>query len=239
MKDFLVLGDGFLSKEFQASGFDFKTFKIKNTDSCYKDFFTEMKKSPQFIINTIAMTDTKLCEKEPQKCYEINSFFPAFLADFCKVTGRKLIQISTGCVYGNSEGAKETDFCPENLSVYCRSKLFVDRLIEDYHLVIRPRLLFSETRKHPKNLIDRLKKFNKFTEEINSITKCIDIVNATVLLKNQTGIFNIKSFDTSMYQLAQNLNLKGEKISSSSLDNNLYPNVIMDTTKFENFKKIL
>lgn len=155
--------------------------------------------------------------------------------------GSKLIQISTGCLYGQQPGRIKETTNPRPVGFYAVSKYVADELLKDTALIIRPRLLYSDLVSHPKNLLNRILKFDKFTVEKNSMTHCEDIIKACSLLKDEVGIFNVSSMDTSMNELALNLDLEGEAISAAEIDKNLpddlkgfYPNILLDTEKYSN-----
>ena len=217
----LIIGNGFLGKEFIRHGYKYFTTSDKLRFKTPKEFDLSPDDIPapiQFIskleniidylqindkvtintiINCIGIADTRYCEDKQNfinDVMHVNGFVPETLSGFCKNHRIKFVQISTGCLYDTrAKGTvKETDF----LSAHC--KYVISKWIgelgcdEQRDLIIRPRLYFSDV-DCKLNLISKLKRFNTILNEFNSVTSTRTIVEAvTALLKaDQSGIFNV------------------------------------------------
>jgi dTDP-4-dehydrorhamnose reductase len=222
---YLVLGDGFLGQAFKREGYNVASIRdIKDPA------FISGYKQAEVIVNCVAFTDTRKGKdvKNWKEVFEINSIFPCTLFHRLKEDGKKLIHISTGCVYGYNESLpSETDYC-RPMDLYAHSKLIADEYLKKENvLILRPRLLYG-TFSHPKNLFNRLAKFSSFFDKINSVTSVEQIVHTVPLLITETGIFNIDSDILSMHEIAEIMGLNPIK-NEAVLCN--FPNILMAVGK--------
>jgi hypothetical protein len=94
---------------------------------------------------------------------------------------------------------------------------------------------------NPKNLLCKLPRFSRFVDILNSCTDITEIPKATASLigLEQVGIFNIACDGAmSMWDIAQLVGLKGERLSGRDLvqQEKLYlVNNIMDISKLKQF----
>lgn len=244
----LVLGKGFLGKQFEKNGYRVlgkEEFRFV-TDVHYADLssFSVLKDgSYEVIINTIGKSNTRWCEKQEnwKETFKVNSELPYLLSEHCKKHGKKLVHISSGCVYDeNSRPQTEED----HVSSHC--KYVVSKLAGEYgcdparDLILRPRLFFGEDW-DKNNLLSKISRFENFLTEVNSFTNTQTIVEATqALLDNeQVGIFNVAERGyTSLWNIIKSIGLCGGRMTGGELRSRegLYlVNNIMDTTKLEQF----
>jgi len=252
----LVLGKGFLGKEYEKHGytvwgrdkFEFtKTYKSysfhEKTTEVSNRLYNNINKF-DVIINCIGSADTRKCEEPDNwdQTYSLNSELPTILSQYCKNMDKKFIHISTGCVYDNNNTPQKEDGF---LSSHCR--YVVSKLCAEYgcdpqrDLILRPRLYFSGT-DDKNNLLTKLPTFTRHLNEINSYTSLRTIVEATtaLLINNQSGIFNVANTGYSTLEqivsilgLEQKPTIGGEDLQSTqgiALVNN-----ILDTSKLEEF----
>ena len=237
----VVLGRGFLGKEFERHGFEvWGRDKFQFPENDFKNL-----KDYDVVINCIGIADTRACE-DPEQWENIlhtNSIFVSVLSWYCKEFGKKLVHISTGCVYDkNNSPQKETDF----VSSHCRyvvSKLNAEYSCHPNDLILRPRLYFSDV-EDKNNLLTKLPKFNKHLTEINSYTSTRTIVEATEALfgYNQSGVFNVAQEGyATIEQICQHIGiekkptLNGEELRQ---EQGLYlVNNILDISKLKQFYK--
>ena len=240
MKDkTIVLGRGFLGKEFERHGFEvWGRDKFQFPEDDFKNL-----KDYDVIINCIGIADTRACEDPDQwkNILHTNSIFVSVLSWYCREFGKKLVHISTGCVYDkNNSPQKETDF----VSSHCRyvvSKLNAEYSCHPNDLILRPRLYFGDV-DDKNNLLTKLPKFNKHLTEINSYTSTRTIVEAaeTLLRHNQSGVFNVAQEGyATIEQICKNLGLP-EKLPISGLELQrsqglALVNNIMDISKLKRF----
>lgn len=235
----IVLGRGFLGKEFERYGFevwDRKKFNYPQID------FTDLDEYDT-IINCIGCADTRYCEKQEnwKHVWEVNTCLVQYLSDYCKSKGKKFVHISTGCVYDqNNSPQKETDFVSSHCK-YVVSKLAAENFCNEGDLILRPRLYFSDI-EDKNNLLTKLPKFNKHLIEINSYTSTRTIVEATQTLLgyNQNGVFNVAQEGyATIEQICQHIGierkptLNGEELRQ---EQGLYlVNNILDISKLKQF----
>lgn len=110
-----------------------------------------------YIINTAALTDTSYCENNPDDSHRINGTSLAPIARFANEVNATLIHFSTDYVFDGQKKApyKEQDYC-QPLSVYGRSKLISELIIQDYlkkFFIFRVSSLFGI---HGNNFIEKI-----------------------------------------------------------------------------------
>jgi dTDP-4-dehydrorhamnose reductase len=198
MSKMLVLGKGYLGKEFERHGIevwgrdkfnvDFVTGKFNNkTLDDLNEYDT--------VINCIGKSNTRWCE-DPENFDEmifVNGHLPKILSNHCKENNIKFVHISTGCLYDDTTKVNtESDFISAHCN-YTVSKWVGEKGCNKMDLILRPRLYFSDT-KDRNNLLCKLPRFKSFTgDKLDSLTCTSTIVGATkeLVLANESGIFNV------------------------------------------------
>ncbi len=102
---------------------------------------------PTLIINCAAFTKVDLCESEPGRAFAVNGAAVEILAAAAKLTGAKLIQLSTDYVFdGRATSPYVEDHPTAPQSVYGASKLEGERLalVAGQGLVVRTSWIFGE-----------------------------------------------------------------------------------------------
>jgi len=201
-KELLILGKGFIGASLQ------KELNCEITDvwiKSYKDADKIIKKyKPKIIINCIGITGRKNvdgCELDIDGVLLANSFIPVILAEACLRNNIKLVHISSGCIF-SFDYKKDRPIKEESENYffrlfYSRSKIYAERAIEkltrDYNILILRIRIPLINRKHPKNLLDKLLKYNKIIDIPNSVTYVPDFIKAVKhLLKiNARGVYNV------------------------------------------------
>lgn len=99
------------------------------------------------IVNCAAYTDVERAESDEENAYKVNAYAAGVLADEAARRNLALIHISTDYVFdGNANVPYTENAVPDPLSVYARTKLEGERLIEASgcrHLIIRTAWLYS------------------------------------------------------------------------------------------------
>lgn len=116
----------------------------------------------------------------------------------CASAGRRLAQISSGCVYeGDKSGAGFTETDPPNFlgSFYARSKWWAEQLLAEFPNVLQLRIrLPIHDQPHPRNLITKLLTFPRVITGVrNSITP-LDLLASALdhLIRQQaTGAYHV------------------------------------------------
>ena len=201
-KKILILGKGFIGERLQ------KTLDCRITDAfikSYQDVDKIIKQyQPKVIINCIGITGKRNvddCELDIDGTLLGNSFIPVILAEVALRNKIKLVHISSGCIFNydykkNKPIPEDSNDYAFNL-FYSRSKIYAERAIEvlakNYNILIARIRIPLLNAKHPKNVLDKLLKYNKVIDIPNSITYIPDFVKAIKhLIKiDARGVYNI------------------------------------------------
>lgn len=129
MAKYMILGGNstlasfFLDKySNESESFTKKECDITNLKNL--DLILEKSKS-EYVINCAALTDMKFCEKNPVKCFEVNSLGVLNLSKLCNKYNKKLIHFSS-------------DYAVNPVNIYGYSKYYSEKLVNlNKDLVIR------------------------------------------------------------------------------------------------------
>lgn len=159
--------------------------------------------NPSFVINCAGFTgvpNVDACELEENRnsCYLANMILPVLLAHVCLERNIKFGNVSSGCIYQGDNNFTEEVMPNFQESVYSKSKLLAEY---DLHHVFQMENVYSWRLRipfdyidHPKNFISKIIKFDKLTNQYNSISNLNDFVRATVdcyLNDLPCGIYNV------------------------------------------------
>ncbi|MFH1191707.1 MAG: sugar nucleotide-binding protein [Candidatus Omnitrophota bacterium] len=201
-KKILILGKGFIGERLQ------KELNCQITDVFIKSFQDAQKiieqYKPEIIINCIGITgksNVDDCELDIDGVLLGNSFIPVILAEACLRDRIKLVHISSGCIfnydYKKNNPIKEQSEDYFFKLFYSRSKIYAERplkaLARDYNILItRIRILLLNAQ-HPKNVLDKLIKYQKVIDIANSVTYIPDFIQAIKhLIKiDARGVYNV------------------------------------------------
>lgn len=140
-----LLGDGILAHSIKEdlefcktslssnpdTPFDFKQFsrKLQGLDVTDHATLERLLEPYNVIINCIAHTNTK--DNSKSQHWSVNYKFPVFLADYCRMSKKRLIHVSTDYVYaGSNQNATEEDVCVPFNNWYSLTKLLSDQYIQ-------------------------------------------------------------------------------------------------------------
>ncbi len=153
---------------------------------------------PDFVINCagyVGVPNVDACEYDKLACYLANALLPEQIAKQCEANGIKYGHVSTGCIFSGDENYPEWISPNFDESFYSKSKLWGEKNLIPYQkgYIWRLRLPFDHI-DHPKNFISKIIKFNKLTNQYNSISNLNDFVRATVdsyLQEVPYGTYNV------------------------------------------------
>lgn len=169
------------------------------------------KYQPNVVINCMGYCGVKNiddCETNKERTLESNLTIPTILATECAKLNIKMIHIGSGCIYyGESPNIKvslagprdngwKEDSNPklQNASFYSKIKYACDLAIGNLPnvCVLRIRMPISD-KNAPRNLINKLLKYENILEAENSVTFIKDLVNVIdwVIENNKTGIYHV------------------------------------------------
>ena len=198
----VILGKGFIGSRLQEA------LNCRICDALirsYNDAEKIIKQyKPRIIINCIGMTGKRNvddCELVKDKVLLANTFVPIILGELAVRNNIKLVHISSGCIlnFDYKKGKPITEESEDYFFklFYSRSKIYAERAIEvlarDYNILIaRIRIPLLDA-SHPKNLLDKLIKYNRIIDVPNSITYIPDFIRAIKHLINidARGVYNI------------------------------------------------
>lgn len=204
MKKILLLGstgfigshlkEGLLEKGYKVAD---PRIEIRNFDEVKK---TIEKEAPDYIINATGITgkpNVDWCETHPSETYGVNVGGSLNVAAAAFEKGIKVAQMSSGCVYDGDNGGKgwtEEDEPNYFGSLYSRSRAVCEKMLKDFPNVLQLRIRIPIMGKsHPKNLINKLRKYPKMINIMNSCTVIEDFVPAVLQLieMGTTGVLNM------------------------------------------------
>ncbi len=171
--------------------------EVRNFDEVKK---TIEKEAPDYIINATGITgkpNVDWCEEHPSETYGVNVGGSLNVAAAAYEKGITVAQMSSGCVYdgdNNRHGWTEDDEPNYFGSMYSRSRAICEKMLKDFPNVLQLRIRIPIMGKsHPKNLINKLVKYPKMINVVNSCTVIEDFVPAVMQLieMGTTGVLNM------------------------------------------------
>jgi len=164
--------------------------------------FNAIPESTTVIINAAGYTgspNVDACEIYKQETVNGNVVWPLKLEQqFPEIP---IVHISSGCVYTGYKTGGWTELDPPNFdfnngSFYSGAKSLEQQLLEPYmnkSYLLRIRMPFGD-RDHPKNLLTKLKKYEKLINFENSLSYVNDVAKVAVkfaLDRPETGVYNV------------------------------------------------
>jgi dTDP-4-dehydrorhamnose reductase len=163
-----------------------------------------VKHAPEVVFITAGMTWVDGCEKDPTTAYCVNRDAPAAIVKVCKDFGVRTVFYSTEYVFDGNSGPYTEDSIPNPISVYGKSKLEGEQLIQsidDTSLIIRTTVVYGPD-PHRKNFAYQMHKVASSTkmkpvfvpvDQISSPTYNRDLAKISILLveNNMSGIVNV------------------------------------------------
>lgn len=166
---------------------------------------------PKIIINTAALTNVDLCEKDEKSAYTINALAVKEITLAAEDIGAYLIHVSTDYVFDGVTGNYDEDAIPKPINYYGLSKLLGDShaCTYDNSLVIRTSGVFGLKGNFPRFVLDSLKN----NKGINVVNSYYSPIHARMLARQikivmgsgQTGILNIAGERISRLELANRI----------------------------------
>jgi len=203
----IIVGNGFIASHLKYEVISERLFA---DDYYIRDQILEVYK-PDVVINCMGYCGVKNiddCETNKERTLESNLTIPTILATECAKLNIKMIHIGSGCIYyGESPNIKvslagprdngwKEDSNPklQNASFYSKVKYACDLAIGGLPnvCVLRIRMPISD-KNAPRNLINKLLKYENILEAENSVTFIKDLVNVIdwVIENNKTGIYHV------------------------------------------------
>lgn len=168
-----------------------------------------VKASYSYVINTCGYTgrpNVDACEDNKEDTWYYNVVVPVNIQKVCKDVGVKLIHISSGCIYDGYDKKyteeDEPDFGLMNplSSWYSKTKHACEMMLKQTPAyILRIRMPFCETPSE-RNIIMKLRKYDKIINMTNSLTNIEDLCGFILLMvaditenisNLQPGIYNV------------------------------------------------
>ncbi len=165
-----------------------------------------MRYRPDVIVNTLGWGGVKNiddCELNKERTLLSNTIIPILLAIECEKLDIHLVNISSGCIFSGESinldydvkdhGWFEGDFANPQ-SFYSKTKYACDLAIENLSKTTLLRIRMPISNKNsPRNLINKLRCYNKIIDIKNSVTFVDDLCRCIewVIYNKKYGIFNV------------------------------------------------
>ena len=159
---------------------------------------------PELVINSAAMADVDLCEKERDNAMLVNGNAVEWLSSASKEIGAKFVQISTDYVFDGLTGNYKEEDTPNPINEYGKSKLVGEKnALKNNGIILRIEMPYGFNIAKNKNVffesvvrnLREGKAVNAATDQIISPTFVEDIPKAIEILveKGAKGIFHLAS----------------------------------------------
>lgn len=249
----IVFGAGYLGTKI-AKKFDYSLIDRKRLNPLdlkkLGDFLDTEK--PNVVVNAIGKTgrpNIDWCEDNKEATMESNVTAAINLCMECSKRNIYFVHLGSGCIYyGNNEGRGFNEEDEPNFygpQFYAKTKILSEKIIMEFpSLILRLRMPIDES-PHERNLINKLKNYEKVIDIQNSMTTIPDFLNAMEILieKRKTGVYNIVNPGTTsaaeimkMYKEIVNPNHNFEVFSLRELDKitkGKRSNCVLNTNKLE------
>lgn len=179
---------------------------------------------PDVIINCTGVTDTKLCEEEPELAYRVNALGARNLSIVARKNGAKMVQLSTDDVFDGKSKKPYTEFDDTNpLTVYGGSKRAGENYVKEFthkHFIIRSNWVYGkEGQNFVNQVLEAAEKGNALSvaaDQFGSPTSAKDLARMILYLinTNEYGTYHVTcSGVCNRHEFAQEiLRLSGKKI---------------------------
>lgn len=194
MVKILIFGDGFIGNHLH-NYFEGSIISKRRIESI-RDIINEVAfYEPDLVINAIGKTgkpNVDWCEDHKLETMFGNVTVPLMINHVCQEQDLRFVHIGSGCVYAEGPWTEkdEPNFYG---SFYSRTKLYSEKLLNEFEVLqLRIRMPIDGVPSN-KNLITKLTKYGKIINMPNSVTCIPDLLSITKQLidKKATGIYNV------------------------------------------------
>lgn len=194
--------------------------------------------NPDIVINCVGIIKQLATANDPLVAIPINSIFPHVLASFCKVSGTRMIHISTDCVYNGKKGYYNENDLPNANDLYGRTKA-LGEVNHDWCITLRTSIIGHEL-KGKYGLIEWfLSQSEKIRGYLNAVytgfptVEIAHIIDKYVIpMVDLSGIYNLSSDPISKYELLKQVALKYKKEIEIEPYSDFFDNKSLDSTYF-------
>ena len=195
----IIFGNGFIGHRIQQSfGCDQSTTHGLTVERAMDEIGAA---HANVVINAIASTgrsNCDECEDNKTATLEANVLVPVILAEACYRLGKKLVHISSGCIYKydySYDLPLSESRVPDFFDLfYSRTKVYAEYALRPYPNILTVRLRTPlDDRPHPRNLLTKLLGFSRVIDTPNSVTYLPDMLPALEHLIgiDAKGVYNL------------------------------------------------
>ncbi|MGN1166768.1 MAG: dTDP-4-dehydrorhamnose reductase [Lachnospiraceae bacterium] len=177
---------------------------------------------PDVIINCAAITDTELCEKEPELAYRVNALGARNLSIVARKIGAKVVQLSTDDVFDGEKEVPYSEFDDTNpRTVYGCSKRAGENYVKEFthkHFIIRSNWVYGKGENFVNRILREADEEGPVTvasDQYGSPTSAKDLARIILYLihTNEYGTYHATCQGTcSRYEFAEEIiRLAGKK----------------------------
>lgn len=186
----------FSTRGWDVTGLNSTDLDLRNAIAVH-DYITEQR--PDVVINAAGATgkpNVDWCEENKPFTMMLNVAVPLAVAGACHDNNIYMVHLSSGCIYNgynNGNGFSENDKANFTGSFYSRTKAYAEETLSEFEpLQLRIRIPI-EGKPGPRNVIDKLKKYEKIISVENSFTILEDFLPAAeqLITKRARGIYNM------------------------------------------------
>lgn len=201
------------NRNFSKTGYQYEEMEITDKKQILSVFD---KVQPDALIHGAAMTQVDICEKEQEKCTDININSVKYLMEACEKHNTHFVFLSTDFVFDGEAGPYKEDDQPNPVSFYGNSKWEAEKLLQTSNLksaIIRTMLVYgivpdmsrSNIILWVKKNLEEQKNIKLVNDQWRMPTLAEDLAKgcALVVEKEAEGIFHISGKDTlTPYEIA-------------------------------------
>lgn len=164
-----------------------------------------LKHKPEVVIDTIALTSSVACEKDPKLCELLNYQTAKNIVEACKLINATMIFFSSTYIFDGEKGNYSEEDIPIPLNEYGKTKIMAEREILKYpnSIIIRVDIMYGFNGKNEKNgvfggsILSGNEVKLRTPDQMRQPLFVEDVIEAIVfLLKNEKrGVFNLAGKD--------------------------------------------
>lgn len=156
--------------------------------------------NPDIVIDTVALTSSLACEKNPELCKKLNYETAKNIADACKETGAKMVFISSTYLFDGEKGNYSEKDEVKPINEYAKTKIMAEKEISklEKYLILRVDIMYGYNGKGKPNGIFnlilsekeiKLREPNQLRQPV-LVEDVVDVINE-LINRNQKGIFHV------------------------------------------------
>lgn len=126
-----------------GSGRNLNGIDVLDTDDLDRVFAAAR---PALVVNAVGLVKQLATADDPLEAVPINTLLPHRLARICRLTGARLVHVSTDCVFSGSKGGYTEDDTPDAVDLYGTSKRLGEVVDDAGVLTLRTSIIGHELR---------------------------------------------------------------------------------------------